>query len=137
MKVYVDTSVVLRVLFSERNALPEWGQWTIAYSSRVWYAEALRTVDRARLMAEIDDSQVVQLRRNIELIHGVLHIIPLSERILARAGETFPTVIGTLDAIHLATALYIRDTTGLDLFLTHDVQLATAASASGFTVEGI
>jgi predicted nucleic acid-binding protein len=88
-------------------------------------------------MAAIDDAEVVQLRRNIELIHGVLHIIPLSERILARAGEAFPTVIGTLDAIHLATALHIRDATGIDVFLTHDTQLASAASASGFTVEGV
>jgi len=137
MKVYLDTSVVLRILFGERNPLPKWGQWTIAYSSRIWHTEALRAVDRTRLMAAIDDSQVVQLRRNIELIHSVLHIIPLSERILARAGDSFPTVIGTLDAIHLATALHIRDTAGIDVFLTHDTQLAAAASAAGFTVEGV
>ena len=137
MKVYMDTSVVLRVLFGERDPLPEWGQWTVAYSSRIWHTEALRAVERSRLTATIDDSQVVKLRRNIELINGILDVIPLSDQILARAGDSFPTVIGTLDAIHLATALHIRDTTGLNIFLTHDAQLATAASASGFTVEGV
>ena len=136
MKVYVDTSVTLRVLFHEPHPLPIWGRWTEACASRLWFTEALRTLDRVRVLAGMTDSQVARLRRDIELVHRNLHIIPLSERILARAGESFPTVIGTLDAIHLASALHIRDTTGLDVFLTHDTQLATAASASGLTVEG-
>ncbi|MBA4386963.1 MAG: hypothetical protein C0404_03215 [Verrucomicrobia bacterium] len=137
MKVYMDTSVALRVLFGEPRPLPDWGHWTAAYTSRIWHTEALRTVDRARLMAAIDDSQVVTLRREIELIHSALHVIPLSERILARAGDAFPTVVGTLDAIHLSTAIDVRDAKGLDVFLTHDAQLAAAAAASGFAVDGV
>ena len=136
MRVYVDTSVTLRVLFREPDPLPEWGQWTEAYASRLWHTEALRALERLRLMAAIDDELVVQHRVDIELIYSVLHIIPLTDRILIRAGESFPTVVGTLDAIHLATAIQIRDTVGLDAFLTHDTQLATAAAASGFTVQG-
>ena len=137
MRVYVDTSVTLRVLFREPDPLPEWGQWTEACASRIWHTEALRTLDRLRLTAAIDDNLVVQHRCDIELIHSVFHIIPVSDRILSRAAESFPTVVGTLDAIHLATAIQIRDTVGLDAFLTHDTQLATAAAASGFTVRGV
>jgi len=136
MRVYVDTSVTLRVLFRELNALPDWGQWTDAYASRIWHTEALRTLDRCRLLSAIDDPQVVQLRRDIELVHSVFHVIPVTERILSRAGEAFPTVVGTLDAIHLASAMHIRDTVGLDVFLTHDAQLAAVAAASGFMVQG-
>jgi len=136
MRVYVDTSVTLRVLFHEPNPLPGWGRWTEAYASRIWHTEALRTLDQARLMAAIDDRQVVQLRRDIDLVHSVFHVIPVTERILARAGESFPTVVGTLGAIHLATALHVRDTVGLDAFLTHDTQLAAVAAASGFAVQG-
>ena len=137
MRVYVDTSVTLRMLFQEPDPLPEWGQWTEAYASRIWHTEALRTLDRLRLMAAIDDKLMVQHRNAIDLIHSVFHIIPVTEGITARAGESFPTVIGTLDAIHLATAIFVRDTVGLDVFLTHDAQLATAAAAYGFTVEGV
>ena len=137
MKVYVDTSITLRVLFREPHPLHVWGRWTEAYASRLWHTEALRTLDRVRVLAGMTDLQVALLRRDIELVHSDFHIIPLTERILVRAGESFPTNIGTLDAIHLATALHLRDTTGLDRFLTHDAQLATAASASGFTVEGV
>lgn len=137
MKVYIDTSVILRVLLREPNPFPDWGQWKQAYASRLWHTEALRVVDRMRLMAAISDQQVVHLRREIEAIHQALHILPVSERILARAGDAFPTVLATLDAIHLATALQLRDAIGLDAFLTHDAQLATAAAASGFIVHGI
>jgi len=134
MRVYMDTSVALRVLFREPDPVPDWGQWTKAYSSRLWHTEALRAVDRARLIGVIDDPQVVQLRRDIELVHSVLHIVPLVEGILVRAGEAFPTVLGTLDAIHLASALSVRD--AIDIFLTHDLQLGTAAAALGFEVRG-
>ena len=38
--------------------------------------------------------------------------------------------------IFVFSPIHVRDTTGLDVFLTHDTQLATAASASGLAVEG-
>jgi hypothetical protein len=45
-----------------------------------------------------------------------------------------PTVVKTLDAIHIASALAIRDRREVDLvFATHDTQQATAARALGFT----
>lgn len=70
-------------------------------------------------------------------MHETLAIHPLSERILQRASETFPTIVVTLDAIHLATALAIREVAPIDLLLTHDVQLGTAARSVGFSVLGV
>jgi predicted nucleic acid-binding protein len=133
--VYVDTSVVLRVLFREAEPLAGWGRWSRGYSSALWRVEALRTVDRARLTGTVDDAQVVQLRHEIGLVHGSLHVIPLTETILLRAAESFPTVLGPLDAIHLASALAVPDP--IDAFLTHDAQLATAAAAMGFGIHGV
>lgn len=74
---------------------------------------------------------------DIRVVHETLAIHPLTERILRRASETFPTVVGTLDAIHLATALAIREVEPVDLLLTHDVQLGTAARSLGFSVLGV
>jgi predicted nucleic acid-binding protein len=137
MKVYLDTSVVLRVVFRQAGALATWGQWTTAYSSCLWLTEALRAVDRARLNGNVNDTQVSQLRTDIDLIRDHVHLIPLSDHILSRAGEALPTVVGTLDAIHLATALHVREAVGLDAFLTHDTQLAIAATATGLPVQGV
>lgn len=33
MRVFVDTSVVLRILFRESQPLSDWGEWTKAYAS--------------------------------------------------------------------------------------------------------
>ncbi len=47
MIVYVDSSVVLRVLLYELNPIGIWGQWNKGHSSALWRVEALRTVDRS------------------------------------------------------------------------------------------
>lgn len=137
MKVYLDTSVVLRVLFHEANPVAVWGKWDKAYSSALWRVEALRTVDRLRLTHEITDREVADLVREVQIIHDTLAICPMDERIFQRASETFPTVVGTLDAIHLASALSIREFDTVDFVLTHDLQLGTAARSLGFNVMGV
>jgi predicted nucleic acid-binding protein len=136
VNVYLDTSVVLRVLFGEPNPIDFWGRWEHAYSSALWRIEALRTVDRLRLLHEITDVEVADLVRDIQTTHETFAICRLDERILQRASETFPTVVGTLDAIHLATAISIRESVNVDFLLTHDSQLGTAARSVGFHVRG-
>jgi predicted nucleic acid-binding protein len=137
MTVYVDTSVVLRILLHETNPVGIWGRWNKAYSSALWRVEALRTVDRLRLAHEISDTEVAELVRDIQITHETFAIHPVTNQVLQRASETFPTVVGTLDAIHLATALSIREIENVDLLLTHDSLLATAARSLGFEVMGI
>ena len=137
MTVYVDTSIVLRILLHEPNPLGTWGQWTKAYSSALWRVEALRTVDRLRLAHEISDTEVAQLVQDIQITHETFAIHPVTNQVLQRASETFPTLVGTPDAIHLATALSIREFENVNLLLTHDSQLATAAKSLGFEVMGI
>jgi predicted nucleic acid-binding protein len=136
MTVYLDTSVVLRVLFHEPNPLRLWARWDKAYSSSLWRVEALRTVDRLRLSGDLSDREVADLARDIRTVHETIAILPLSDSILQRASESFPTVVGTLDALHLSTALAVRGIAKLDLFLTHDLRLGTAAQSVGFEVAG-
>lgn len=136
MTVYVDTSVILRILFREPNPVEVWGKWDRAFSNNLWRVEALRNVDRLRLSGDLSDQDVADLVREIRLVHETLAIYPLTEAILQRASESFPTVVGTLDAIHLATALAIRQVEPLDILLTHEGQLAIAARSVGFTVIG-
>lgn len=137
MTVYLDTSVVLRVLLRQPHPIACWGQWQKACASRLWRTEALRVVDRVRLAGAIDDPEVVRLRTAIERVDQTLYVVALTDVILLRAEEPFPTVVGTLDSLHLATALALRRRDPVDRFLTHDRQLGQAAQALGFTVEGI
>jgi len=71
-----------------------------------------------------------------------LKIIPakreLTQSILNRASQSFLTPLGTLDAVHLATALRLVEASGIELtFLTHDTELATAARSMSFSVKGV
>jgi predicted nucleic acid-binding protein len=59
-------------------------------------------------------------------------LLPMDEAILAVAGDLEPSGLSSLDAIHLATALSIREDLGI--FLVYDGRLAEAARAHGFAV---
>lgn len=137
MIVYLDTSVILRVLLREEKPIPLWGKWKKAHASRLWRTEASRTIDRLRHLGELGDEDVVRLQQEAQRIDETLHIASLTDEVLTRAGESFPTTLGTLDGIHLATALLLQRQFSFDHFLTHDRQLGMAAQALGFNVVGI
>jgi len=66
-----------------------------------------------------------------------LSVIEVTRPILSRAAQPFATALGTLDAIHLSSALLWRDQIGGDVVLvTHDAALARAAQSSGLGVAG-
>ncbi|MEJ0007978.1 MAG: hypothetical protein WDM77_16840 [Steroidobacteraceae bacterium] len=53
------------------------------------------------------------------------------------AAQPMPTELGTLDAIHLASALLWKDATGIvPVLATHGGALGLAGQAYGFTVLG-
>jgi len=137
VNAYVDASVLLRVVFPEAGGLAGWERITRPISSELIRVECLRAIERARLTFRLED-EVLAPRRSavLELLTG-FDLVPISPAILERAAEPFPTAIGTLDAIHLATALDVRAQRDLSLVATHDQQLGTAATAVGFTVEGV
>ena len=65
-------------------------------------------------------------------------IVEVERPVLTRAALPLPIALGTLDAIHLATAALWRENRGGELAMaTHDATLATAARASGFRVIGL
>lgn len=64
-------------------------------------------------------------------------VVEITYPVLSCAAQPLPTTLGTLDAIHLATALLWKEQAGKDLSMaTHDVALAVAAKASGLRVIG-
>jgi predicted nucleic acid-binding protein len=134
---YLDSSVLLRVVLGQRGRLREWGSVKEGIASAVAEVECLRTLDRLRHRGELVDRDVALRREAVYLLLDEVTVVEPSRAILGRAGEPLPAPLGTLDAIHLATALAWRDTTGADLvFATHDAALGTAARAMGFQVIG-
>ncbi len=137
MNVYLDSSVVLRRLQREPAPLARWGQWEHAYSSVLLRVEVLRTIDRNRLRGALSDGEASELISQAHAFFDAVEFVALSDGILNRASQSFFTVLGTLDALHLATALRLVDVGSMSLtFLTHDAELALAARSVNFEVEG-
>jgi len=138
MTAYVDSSVLLRLALRQAGALAEWKAVQHGVASALVEVECLRTFDRLRLRAGVADSELAIRREAVFRILATLELVDPTRAILARAAQPMPTELGTLDAIHLATALLWRERGGADLVMaTHDVALATAARASGLRVVGV
>ncbi|HTR47058.1 MAG TPA: hypothetical protein VMM16_06715 [Verrucomicrobiae bacterium] len=70
-------------------------------------------------------------------IADALELVEIDSMVLDRAAQPVPTEMGTLDAIHLATALLWRESTSEDLAMaTYDRALALGAQARGLRVLG-
>ncbi len=139
MIVYLDTSTVLRILLAQPNPLAVWGRWDRAYSSEILGVEARRTLDRLRLESALDDDGVVQAHEELAKIEARVGRIPVTRPVLRRAAQPMATVVKTLDAIHIASALMLEERLGSGevVFATHDVHQAAGARAMGFRCEGL
>ena len=138
MIAYVDASVLLRVALGQPDALPEWRQIRQGVSSALVTAESLRTLDRLRLHVSLADREVAKRRATILALIASLELVEIDAVVLDRAAQPMPTELGTLDAIHLATALLWKEMTGVNLVMaTHDAVLAVGAEAHGLPVVGV
>ena len=134
MIVYLDSSVVLRPLFDQPGQLKSWGRWQTAYSSELLGVECRRAIDRLRLLALYDDRQVGDAMERLSTIERSIKRVRITKSVILAASRTMPTVVRTLDAFHLVSAVAIRERRNIDLlFATHDDQQAVAARALGFT----
>lgn len=136
MRVYFDSSVVLRVVLGERGRLVEWSRASEAVTSEITRVECLRVIDRLRVAGGMDDRELARRRAAaLKVLHG-FELVRLNRAVLERAAEPFPMQIRTLDALHLASALLVRTRYPALRFATHDADLATAALAEGLPVIG-
>ena len=121
--IYVDSSVLLAALLVEDRRPPEpfWSE-TLATSRLADYEVWIRI--HARRVADLCTEEAVRLL-------GRLRHIELDARVLDRLREPLPTVVRTLDAIHLASALFLRSHAGPTRLATYDRRLARAAEALG------
>ena len=137
MTTYLDASVVLRLVLGEPGRLAEWRHVESAVASALTEVECLRTLDRLSRAGAVSDEELAERRTAVyRLLEGV-EVVDISRSILRRASDPFPAPLGTLDAIHLSTAMHWREAKGQVLTMaTHDKALATAARTVGLGVMG-
>jgi len=121
--IYLDTSVALAHLLAEdRRPPPElWAEEI--WSSRLLEYEMwnqIHTLDLARSHGDL-----------VRLLLARVSLLELHPTVLGRATEPFPAPTRTLDALHLASASWLRERGGEVRLATYDRWLATAAEAMG------
>jgi predicted nucleic acid-binding protein len=139
MNLYVDSSAVLQFVLGQPNALAFGPSEFTHVTSELTECECLRTLDRYRLRGVLTDSQVGERREAVfDMLRG-MDVVTVSTSVLRRASQPYPTPLGSLDAIHLATALQWRDAGYARniTVATHDRELAAAARAMGLAVDGV
>ena len=138
MIAYVDSSVLLRLILREPNSLEDLQSYETLVSSELLAVECPRTIDRLRLQGSLSMEEAVFRLAAVRDWLEAVDLVLLQRPVLARASESFPTPLGTLDALHLATALVWRDRMQKELVMaTHDGGLAIATRACGIDVVGV
>lgn len=138
MTAYLDTSALLRIVLRESGALDELRSYDALVSSELITVESARTIDRLRVHGALTADEAIARQRAVTEWLEAIDLVLLRPPVLSRASEPMPTPLGTLDAVHLATALVWRERMGpLEAVLTHDAALGLAARAFGFDVRGI
>lgn len=138
MIAYVDSSVILRLVLGQAKPLETWPEIDGGVVSSLVEVECFRALDRLRLREAVTDGDMARWRERILRALDVFEVVEPSRDVLARASQPFPTSLGTLDAIHLSTALLWRAQSGESLTLaTHDAALALGARAFGLPVVGV
>jgi hypothetical protein len=123
---YLDTSALVKLVVAEEEtaALRAWlrAEERRPVSCDLSRAELMRAVRRAA------PDRLVQARAVLDSITLTDLPTPLFED----AGRLDPTILRTLDAIHLAAALDLGD--DLQALVTYDERLADAALSNGVVV---
>lgn len=137
MIAYVDTSALLRLMLREAGGIEDLRSCDALVSSELLAVESLRTIDRLRLQGALTTVEAAARGAVVtEWLESVDRVL-VQRRILSRASEPFPVLLGTLDALHLATALVWRDQVQQPFVMaTHDAGLALATRAFGIEILG-
>ena len=128
--IYLDTSALTKMLNpeNESDALAAW------MAAQTDGGEELTTsvigrIEMARVAARSPDPDDVP---QAQFVGSRLVTIPLNTTIARAAESVGPAYLRSLDAVHLASAVSIRDQ--IAAFVSYDKRLRNAAEAEGLTV---
>ena len=120
--IYVDTSALLKLIWPEHGSaevVDLIGNRADLISSKLLAVEARRGALR-------NDPTVLP---RIDLLLSRFDLLDISDPVIETASRLPDPMLRSLDAIHLATALLIRD--DIDVLISYDDRLLAAAASHG------
>ena len=117
--------VLAELLAEDRRAGDNFWNQTLV-SSRLLEYEVWTRVHARKLVRSHGDA--------VRVLVGRVALLELVSPVLARALEPFPRPVRTLDALHLASAEFLRERQPAIQLATYGSRQATAAKAMGITL---
>ena len=131
MIVYIDTSVLLKLLITEpgsETATEIWQSADVLAAARIEYAEARAALAAAVRGGRITTDQFAEVKVELEALWAQLVVVEITEEFVELAGDLAEAEgLRVDDAIHLAAAL----TVSADIVATADLDLLNAATRRG------
>ena len=126
--IYLDSAAVVKLVHAEpeSQALRD---WLTERAEIGWLSSVLVEVESFRALARHSPGAIARLPAVLDLID----LVDMNAGIRILAQTVTPVTVGSLDAIHLATALHVR--AQLTSFVTYDKRLADAARAACLGVD--
>ena len=138
MTLYAESRAVLSWLLGRRLGDAVWQSFRRAegvFTSDLTLVEADRTLHRLAATGELDFGDAAAVRARFENVAATWVVHRITPRVVDRSRGAFPREsIRSTDAIHLATALVIRDVQPDLNVLSLDQRLRENAVALGFGV---
>lgn len=122
--IYLDSSALVKAVVQEEQTLAVRAMMVGA----VVVTSALSIVEVIRAVRRRDENHVLAAR----MVFAQVAVVPIDEAVLGHAGTINPASLRSLDAIHVASAMLLRDE--LEAFVAYDDRLLDAAAALGMPV---
>ncbi|BDH59574.1 type II toxin-antitoxin system VapC family toxin [Tsukamurella sp. PLM1] len=128
--IYMDTSALTKLIIAEHesDALTTW----VAEQAEANETLTTSDVGRIELMRAATRRDDEEIFEHAGYVANQINSASVTEEIVAGAQSIGPLTLRTLDAIHLASAVSIRDQ--VSAFVSYDKRLLDAARAVGLPV---
>ncbi len=125
--IYLDTSAFVKLIWAETEtkALQE---YLVDAGDAPMVSSVLLVIEARRAVLRTRPNRLARA----DLLLGRVGQVGIGPAVVESASRLPDPMLPSLDAIHLATALVLRE--DLDALVTYDERLADAASAHGLTV---
>ena len=124
--IYLDSSALVKLVIDEAGSSDLY-EFLLETDSQMASSE-LADVEIVRTIMKLDPEK---MNMAVEVLASTV-LLPLTTEIRIRAGLVHPGSLRSLDAIHLSTAMEIRE--DLDCLITYDKRMAVAGPDAGLRV---